>query len=418
MKRYSFLLLSAFLAVACGKSGSGGSDKSQYTSTDSNEEIQGEFKVSKQRKTELLEDFSNFSDFIYDINSYQVRIEGTNKGLAEAKVECEKVIFDGLREKVTSRFDDKFLVSYFYLQIHESDPMEVEYNCEIKRKEQLVDSVSIKLKKSIVVTGERDIFSLGIAGKEIDIQTLVLNVNSELSTDGHDVNLNTSEIISYNGKIVTFSKEKANSPDVQSYGRSGGEIKIKTKKAQGKLTVELRGQNGAEQTKRPPVVSYVPPTDPHLNGKCNYSNMNKESCSGKRGHPGQNGQDGFDGFNGGATGTLDFVSEEKTRLKLVVTFHPGKRTAGTPGAKGGKGGPGGKGKTVVDNTDNRPGGCIRCGDKSFLGDRYVFPDGPEGFPGKDGKDGINGADGEIQNSFVSFLYEGMSFSFDYNWKNF
>lgn len=417
-----FLLLSL---VACQSESkkSNVSKKSEEVSTPTSEgeTTHPRLKITKKRKTELKKDFSNFSMFKEDINSYKVNFEAMSGHYTNAIVECAKGHFDREKELFLASFDERGMKASVELSVSDKDPLDVEFECKVMDQNLELDDAKIHLRKSFVVSGIKNPYSLGIGFGPIE--TLVFEEGAMLLTEGVYLNIEAKEIISRGGEIVTFTEESILKALDDQHGASGGIINIMTETALGKLSVQLRGKNAGKQTRVPEVMKEIPGRDLALNGTCkgttdNYSNKDQR-CFGKRGHQGFKGNKGFNGLNGGSSGAFFYKAKKLDDLKIKVDFFPGKGSAGGIGGEGGQGGPGGVGSSLYVDIDRRTGGCPVCADKSSLRNRkYKYPDGPQGAKGDLGDFGDAGEDGAADNSIVHYLVGDMKFNFNDSWQNF
>ena len=382
------------------------------------ENIDSSLKINKKRKTELKQDFSNFSLFKEDINTYKVSFKATRGHYSFATIVCSKFDFDRTKELITAKFDESGINAKLELSITDNDPLDVEFECKVMDKDLEIDNGKIRLKKSIVVNGVKNPYSLGIGLGAIE--TLVFDEGAVLLTEGAHLNIEAKEIISRDGKIVTFTEESAEKTFDDQHGLSGGMINILTDTGMGKISVQLRGMNGGRQTKIPEPIKDVPGRDESLNGSCkgpkNKFSNNDQRCFGKEGHQGYKGQQGFNGFNGGSTGAFFYKAKMKDDLKMKVEFFPGRASSSGPGGEGGQGGPGGIGSNLPDLDSYNCYGCDRNELKSIQD--YGYPNGQQGRKGDNGGSGHPGMNGESENSSVEYMERNNMFNFDDDWQNF
>jgi hypothetical protein len=291
-----FLLLSF---VACQseskKSNVGKKTDEVSTSTSEEESTHPRLKITKKRKTELKKDFSNFSIFKEDINSYKVNFEAISGHYTNAIVECAKGHFDREKELFFASFDESGFKASVELSISDKDPLDVEFECKVMDQDLELDDAKIHLRKSFVVSGIKNPYSLGVGFGPIE--TLVFEEGAMLLTEGVYLNIEAKEIISRGGEIVTFTEESTLKALDDQHGASGGIINIVTETAVGKLSVQLRGKNAGKQTRVPEVMKEIPGKDLALDGTCkgdkqDYSDKDQR-CFGKRGHQGFKGNKGY-----------------------------------------------------------------------------------------------------------------------------
>lgn len=398
------------------------SSKSRTSGKYSNSEnVPATFKVSKKRKIELKKDFSNFSSFKENINSYEVSFEAISGHYSFASVECSKGHFDREKELFFGNFDKSGIKAKLELNLSDKDPLDVEFDCKVLDRDIELENVKLNLRKSFVIEGTKNPYSLGLGFGPIE--TLVFDEDAILLTEGVFLNIEAKEIISRNGKIITFTEESANKTLDDQHGSSGGLIKIVTESSFGMLEVQLRGKNGGKQTRVPEPITEVPAKDPSLDGQCRgYTHEYKTNdlrCFGKDGQRGYKGHKGFDGFNGGSSGAFNYKAKKLDDLKIKVEFFPGKGSVGGSGGLGGAGGPKGIGSYLETDSDRGRGGCIACrasNFKSILG--YKYPDGKPGAKGENGDAGNNGNDGANDESIVHYIVGDMIFKFTDLWRNY
>lgn len=422
----SLLLLSlSALLSACGGSKSGSDsepDKGQKNPVISSEELveettdKGILKISKKRKVELKEDFSNIEEFKANINTYHISFEAIAGNYRDATITCSKS-YDLSKKSFDGNFNSTGHSGMIEVFIDQYDKNETDFTCEIIENYSVIDTAMVKIKKSMVVSGPVN-FTSHIGNGYLE--TLVIDQYGVLITEKNDVKLQVEEFISHGGKIVTFTKQLEDATADNLPGESGGTINIDAKKTLGKVFFELRGKNGGKQTQIPPATPKQV-ADPKLNGNCSTKESLKQDrkCYGKKGLTGFPGKDGFPGLSGGNTGKLLFNITNIHDIQIQVDFFPGKGSLGTKGAKGGLGGPGGTGSLMqenppVDNNGCRSGMCQVM--SALTSSQKRFPTGPTGDNGPDGNDGQAGANGIREESVITVDY--MKFSFTNFWKNF
>lgn len=426
--------------VACNSDGGGSSSSAQsenYTDSKKDEVTSDSDKpvnsvetdrllIVPKRKVELKSDFSNFEEFRDNINRYEIVFEVKSGDFSNATLECKKMIYDRTDSTVFGRFKNDFQEASVDITILENDPNEVKYKCSAADNDIVLDSAEIKIPKSYVVRGQKTLQS---AINATEISTLVLDKGAELSTDGEEINLTVSELISNDGKIVTHHTDNINKTYENRPGASGGLINLTVNKGIGEITFELRGTNGGAQTRIPDKNPALTAFNPNNNGTCSGTGgylKTDTRCMGKRGDKGKVGIQGFQGTAGGNTGILKLKTITEQNLKISILHFPGKGSIGGNGGKGGVGGPGGKGSLIryyVEYPHDNPCTGGMCALKNYQSAQghwatYQFQDGPIGPEGDVGPIGPNGDDGVITESTVTFQDEKMTFTVDQNWKNF
>ncbi|WP_408096859.1 hypothetical protein ACJVC5_17610 [Peredibacter sp. HCB2-198] len=426
--------------VACNSGGGGGSSSStqseNYADTKKDEVGSDSDKpansvetdrllIVPKRKVELEADFSNFTEFRDNINRYEVVFEVKSGDFSNATLECRKMIYDRTDSTVFGRFKDNSSEATVDLTVLENDPNEVNYKCSATDNGVLLDAVEFKIPKSYVIRGQK---TLQAAINATEISTLVLDKGAELSTNGEDINLKVDELISNDGKVVTYHAENITKTFENRPGASGGVIDLTVNKGIGAITFELRGMNGGAQTRVPEKNPALTPFNPAKNGTCHPSGEYRKTdtrCMGKPGDKGAIGLQGFKGMPGGNSGILNLKTISEQNLNISIVHFPGKGAIGGNGGKGGVGGPGGKGNYIRYYVPSPHDNCrsMTCSQKLLQSIQGIwvthqFQDGPIGPEGDVGPIGPTGDDGVINESTVTFQDEKMSFIVDKNWKNF
>lgn len=356
------LTLASALLSSCGGGGGKSSTVNSPTiepvETPTQEEVP-EVRVSPslshtiKRRTELSLDLSNLETYKRDINTFTIYARSNTRSFPEGELVCSKFLFDGRMNLFSARFDDRGEFATLNLEILDTDPLKLNFGCYVKYQGGSSNSFSIQLKKSFIVTGETNLNALGV-GKNAEIETLLLEENSKLATEGQTVQLSINEIISLGAVISTFSEEtlKEILKDVE--GDSGGEIDLKVNQAIGTLTFDMRGKNGGIQTLIRPQKE-APKADPALNGTCRKGPVNgrEQGCFGKNGRDGYDSEPGYPGYRGGNTGKLKLTIQDARLLNFKTEFNPGRGSSPTPSTKPTEGQPGGLGSYVKWRT----GGC-------------------------------------------------------------
>lgn len=379
------------------------------------------FEISKKRKIELKNDFSNFSQFKENINTYRIKLDAISGNYSDASIVCQKSHFDREKEFYVGNFHQSGLEAKFDLSLNDNDPLDVEFECRVMDQEVEIESFKIHLRKSLVISGIKNPYSIGLGFGPIDL--LVFDEDSILLTEGVHLKIQAREIISKNGKIITFTEEGQSKNIDNQHGISGGLIDVETETSIGKLEVELRGKNGGRQTRVPETIKKMPPKDSTLNGNCGgyvdeHHSINDQKCFGKVGRNGYKGLKGFDGLNGGSSGAFFYKANKRDDLKLKVEYFPGKGSSGGVGGLGGKGGPGGIGSTLKYFRDSDHRGSSAHKSISLDSNHtHKFPDGKQGPRGETGDYGNKGQDGNYEDSIIHYLVDEMKISFNNNWQS-
>jgi hypothetical protein len=395
------LLVMLGLIVSCGKKSQQADPSNDQLRVPELREMHDNFSVQKGRKVELNQDLSNLEEFKRSLNDYVVSIAPTHGDMRGAEVVCR---LRGAKTKtVTKRnFGPAGKKAILPLSVP-NNAYDAIYDCSVMDRGPEIEIIEVELLKSLIVKDSRNISALFGTRK---VQTVILEEGGTLRSDGENVNLSISELVSLGGKIITLSEEGARNAIPLRNGRPGGRIVLDVESAYGKLLLELRGGNAGLQTNQhgpllppPPQTArgtcrgYVPPRDRHL-------------CIGPAGLPGVNGKRGDPGFDGGESGSIFLRVINPTELKLHVAYSPGAGSAGGPGQLGGPGGKGGPGSITL--TDEP-------GDRGRVGN-IQHPAGLDGPKGQDGGQGIAGIPGKHSVSHINLNGEIKYISSD--WKNF
>lgn len=402
MKRLNTFVLITMMGALTACGGGQGSKSSssspefevQKSPIEQEKEIENEdFRMTKFRKVQLNDDLSNMKEFKDNINNWIVRVEAKSFTKTDDEFECKKFQVNHTDHFTSKASFNENGIAEVNLTVEGDDPLKVDFECSHTGSE----AVSISLRKSLIISEKTNMIAASLSDTSA-IETLILEKEAVLVTEGKTVTLTFNELISEGGKIVTFEENKDfKSPDDQE-GKSGGIINFLSYKAQGELFVELRGLPGGAQTKTKPAMTHIPPAGRELNGK---NSGNRALCNGKQGHTGYQGEKGFKGLKGGDSGMIFFRATNESNLRLKVSYHPG---AGQPGGAGGKGGPGSNG--------GKGGEFIKKGLKHGSCDR-----GAPGAQGADGLSGDRGPGGNNQTSSAVFQFENIFKEFDSNWEN-
>lgn len=408
------LLLILLLLAGCN-GGGGGSSRKQEDTTSANpvepsKEIQKQVKFSFNRTVTLRSDLSNLEAFKRDINTFEIRANAIAGDFKGQQVICELLDAEESKSfKGTFDYDGKLAIVPIHLNVSsfEAD----QFQCVINDK-TFLKSEPIKIKKSWIVDWQIDIRKYE-KGK-LDLDTMVIGKEGVLYGNNSNIHLKLKSLVSLNGRIATYLNGSRAKWD--SDGSSGGLIEISAAQAIGQLTVELRGENGGEQSQVPPTIEGRSVTPDYLHGKCgdNMENTNGQ-CEGKKGLTGLAGEPGYSGFSGGDTGALNLTVKNLNLLKLKIAYYPGQGSEGGEGGAGQQGGEGGKGSLV--RYYNEHGGGPHRIQKSFNEARKKYKDGQEGDRGQKGARGARGYDGFINPSTLMILDSSEVLDITESWEN-
>jgi hypothetical protein len=386
-----FLVILSFLA-SCGKHTD--NSPSSIPFIDSSKSSLTATSVDQIRKTELSSDYSNIEKYKEDINSWNIKFSFKDN-LPLASVSCSRQQF------TRTKFEDTHTVlnmGTITVHLAPEDPIEVSFKCFISSNGNLVDEVNFKVNKSIVISGETDFQTTGLANAEKSgqinkVHTLLIERNGNLIFRDKNYVLKAEELISLGGGIASFPQGEAVFNNT--HGLSGGRLELRVQKAFGDLSIWLRETNGGPQTFVPAPKANAP-ADSALNGHC--SNWRQEStCPGKKGHRGEDGTPGKRGYNGGDSGTINLTVIEPTEIKISINYSAGLGSAGGKGGRAGEGGPVRNWSCTHESGHeilwHHPPPMMKSSCPRFCPCAPVkFPDGPRGDRGveRDGAAGNNG----------------------------
>ena len=387
------MILGLVLLVGCGGAGGGGSKSHSEKDLGSlgpdlpipaqtqvqTVSEQASLQVEVKRVVELLPEMQNLKAFGENVNNFDLVFTALSGHFKDSKIKCVKTN-SAKNDQAMGSFDKYGQQGHFELSLKNVDPVEVKVECEILSNGLKVDSLELKLTKSIFINQPESMSSAGLTGSA-PLDLIVIGQSGVLSTQGLPATITANEIISQNGIIATVSADKVITMDKDTDAPSNKDINIVAGKISGTLSFELRGHNGGEVTKVPEDMLSFPPTTPDYNGR----EGNKKLCNGKTGPQGYKGRPGFNGTRGGDTGALYLRVENVSDSKISINYFPGKGSAGGVGSKGGPGGNGGQAagysftqlegfRTIIMRKECSPGA---------MGPRGV--DGDRGQPGNSGE---------------------------------
>jgi hypothetical protein len=168
----------------------------------------------------------------------------------------------------------------------------------------------------------------------INAHRLFIEDDVRIKTENHSLKINVDQLIILGqATMYNFESKERN----RKKGRDGGHIYLKARYAQGHLHVVLNGENGGNQTHKPPskknIILYrniPPPQTPDFLKKICEKLKNQEFR-----RKGKKGENGYPGFDGGSAGHLSVEIFESQNFKLSYEMIPG---SGGAGGKGGEGG--------------------------------------------------------------------------------
>jgi hypothetical protein len=211
------------------------------------------------------------------------------------------------------------------------------------------------------------------------VSTLRFSAGS-IVTNGADLTIETNNLISDAGVIRAFENlEKA---PARAAGQNAGRVVIIVHgQISGRLSVDLRGQSGADGSSGA-AGAKGPKGAGGANAASGLFDCQRGAEAGHKGGTGQPGKDGQSGFAGGDGGVLIVYASNVAAVQRVF---------GEPAVGGGIGGSGGVGGSGGAGGDGGDGGspvglCSGGGPNGAAGDQ-----GPLGAPGKAGSNGKPGS---------------------------
>jgi hypothetical protein len=417
--KYSTLLCLTSLAFlgACNSSNDSSSGETN-PATEASPMIQTNTKASRFEvkylgpKTKLENDFSNIDKFAEDINTHLLDIKTIDGTLKQGQVYCSKTSAGEFNTNQYAQFSSNGQTAKLALSLNSNDPAKVRFICRIQDEDgNTIHQFDQHLKKNIVINSKESVAAIG----QTEVDTLLILDEGELITEGTNFSLKINNLVSYKGTISTYDLKTVRSTPELRDGNSGGEIYLTINKAQGDLTINLRGTNGGEQIYKPTRPAPQPNA---VNGRCN---RNGNGCDGQNGLKGLPANDGADGLKGGDSGQAIVRIEEKSDFEVVYNIQPGKGSKGVPASLPGAGGKGGEADSVFIYVQCPTGpqfspldaSSMNCGSYTVNGKR-----GQDGAPGAAGRDGLDGHDGAIKTSQFIHSEEGIHEMIQSSWSNF
>lgn len=269
---------------------------------------------------------------------------------------------------------------------------------KIYSKEGLLGESAVTFLPDLIVSTTEDgsstqLKSLGIISGAYSFGVVFLEAKTVLETQGVDVKLQMNRLyVAEQASIISFSEAEASQePEQGQNGRSGGVLELIADKADGKLSVFMRGTKGGKGLEAIDQNEIGTTGTQGAAGttekKCKVDSKaggNEDICTdvcathpanGSVGGKGPKGIKGGVGMRGGSSGLAKIIVTQPIRYFTadVFTF----AGEGGPGGDGGKGGRGGHGGAP----GNKPKVCQ---------DAATGPQGPEGDRGDQGTAGDAG----------------------------
>lgn len=255
--------------------------------------------------------------------------------------------------------------------------------------EREISRIQIQIPRDESINGKFNPLNL-LEGKPL--RRLFLGPQAELISENRNVSLQTEFLFAEPGaKWMTFPKETTATAGQS--GRSGGQLKLRARRAFGVLDIFMRGERGGDGI----PGGILPQAAGGESISPSFSNIDiNTSCRNLRpGGPGKNGAPGLPGGNGGAgghTGSLEIDIQDSQNFKVAVHFEAGSGGAKGKGGPGQAGGPAGQSEIRTIEAERR--GPDRFGTSSY---QCPVPDsggpGQNGPPGEDGREGEPGRQG-------------------------
>ncbi len=410
------------LAVACGGETEGQSPESVSEKEPINLRS-GEERVdigplslmaSSERLVEILPDLQNIDEFRSNINNHVLKFKVHNKNFRWLDISCRKdgLINEPLLVVLTPRQSEVSIPVSF----DRFDKSLMTYHCRFANEGVAGEEKSFTFLRSHIVSGHQTLESFG---EIVAFDSLLIDQDAVWRAGSGFRRLKVNQLVSFNGKIVTFTDDEASeTPDGMS-GASGAIIVVNADRAVGNLMVELRGKDGGRQMNIPAKNPTIFPRDPNTDGMCKFvESINEKGCEGRSGKKGVPGFTGFPGLNGGDTGSFKLKVSTFSFMDMKVLYFPGNGGPGGEGGEGSVGAPGGIGSTAIIEPPDRPGiGCLRCSMMASLevsSRRLTFPDGPQGPKGDNGGKGAQGESGTSLESQVRLVDNLKSFISDWS----
>ncbi len=207
----------------------------------------------------------------------------------------------------------------------------------------------------------------------LNVKELKLVNGSRIVTNGNKLKITASRITSYDGQIISFLPNNSRAPDSPlgvpgKAGADGGTVEIDAAELQGRLSIELPGQNGGSGGRGFDGVA-GPAGARGNDGADHLFDCAHGGGDGRAGGDGSPGTSGAPGGAAGSGGTLTLRGGIKTQQNSILfSGAPGVPGVGGSGGGGGAPGLGGQGGS----------GSVYC---------------RGGHPGPDGRAGANGSPG-------------------------
>lgn len=206
---------------------------------------------------------------------------------------------------------------------------------------QVVYSKKIQIPFDLYVQGQVLLTDSMQIQKLSRLRKLIFFKDSELVTNGFQVQINAEILVSEGGHLSTFVNGTTSAQNV--HGRSGGEIKLSAKQASGFLFINMRGENGANGANGSNAPNKVWPLISGGNGGAGtnggfsgrvYISLPSDLKVQVQHFPGQPGQGGPGGIG---TETERCIRGNKEFDSYCDKFHGDNGSAGSPGAPGAMG---------------------------------------------------------------------------------
>ncbi len=248
--------------------------------------------------------------------------------------------------------------------------------------------IEVEVRKDFIVDRTVHVRDLQFDSNLLKLESFTIKNGGELITGGLDILIDTNTSFFEEGsKLSTYSAEEVQTaPPFKQEGRSGGNVRIKSKNAHGILSVFMKGAIGGQGEPGAPTPEHLIGSPgkqghPGHSRKWRHPDGFENVCmaepgDGDKGGKGIQGGKGMRGLPGGDSGLFNFETETDSRLRIRVAQIPGPGGKGGDGGNGGRGGPGGP----PGKSSGHCSASAKTGPEGDRGDQ-----GPQGDAGPTGK---------------------------------
>lgn len=368
---------------------------------------------SSARITSLKSDLSNLEEYKTNLNRFVVTVTMSAKTAQKATLSLRdeyKNVTSLVEPTIEYQGDTAVLTDF--IDLSQSPLTERTFIYQINIDNLALKPFEVTLKPDLLVQGQKKFSDLFVQNKKLKIATFFLDEGSAFFTEGHDLQIEITTLVSQHGKIESFPEADVSALAlIGQAGRHGGTLTVKTDLLVGDLEINLRGTNGGRGMEGNPVTErpeagprgtnsadHMTCRDRFFSRKVKLFRRNpedpfpRETCrwecafnataggAGKKGFPANNG---LPGMPGGNSGTLQFIAMDVLNHSLKTSSTAGRGGDGGPPSAPGKG------------SDAGGPGEIKHSSCTFV--PPLSPAGPDGDPAPPGSPG---SDGEKQVSCV------------------